>query len=81
MSDYEYRYIEQSVDVRTWKITSAKQLTEDEVREYGVESNWQEEGAITKFPHDKVKVEFEGVEYGDDTQTEIIGDTKEEDDE
>ena len=76
--EYEYRYIEQSVDVRTWKIISSKQLTEDEVREYGVESDWQKEGSITNFHHDKVKVEFEGVEYGDDTQTEIIGDTKDE---
>ena len=37
--EYEYRYIEQSVDVRTWKIISSKQLTEDEVREYGMESD------------------------------------------
>jgi len=76
MSKYEYRYIEQSVDVRTWKITSPKQLTEDEVKEYGIESNWQEEGATTNFPHDKVEVTFEGVEYGDDTQIEIQGKTK-----
>ena len=78
MSEYEYRYIEQSVDVRTWKITSKKQLTEDEVKEYGMESNWQEEGVTTKFPHDKVEVKFEGVEYGDDTQIEVQGNTKEE---
>ena len=78
MSEYEYRYIEQSVDVRTWKITSKKQLTEDEVKEYGMESNWQEEGATTKFPHDKVEVKFEVVEYGDDTQIEVQGNTKEE---
>ena len=43
-----------------------------------MESNWQEEGATTKFPHDKVEVEFEGVEYGDDTQIEVQGNTKEE---
>ena len=78
MSEYEYRYIEQSVDVRTWKITSPKQLTEDEVKEYGMDSNFQSEGAITKFPHEKVEVEFEGVEYGDDTQIEVQGNTKEE---
>jgi len=78
MSKYEYRYIEQSVDVRTWKITSPKQLTEDEVKEYGMDSNFQNEGAITKFTHEKVEVEFEGVEYGDDTQIEVQGDTKEE---
>ena len=29
--EYEYRYIEQSVDVRTWKVTSPKQLTENEI--------------------------------------------------
>ena len=27
--DYEYRYIEQSVDVRTWRINSPKKLTEE----------------------------------------------------
>ena len=43
-----------------------------------MESDLQKEGSITNFHHDKVKVEFEGVEYGDDTQTEIIGDTKDE---
>ena len=78
MSEYEYRYIEQSVDVRTWKITSKKQLTEDEVKEYGVESNWDKEGDITKHKKENVVVEYEGVEYGDDTQIEVQGNTKEE---
>ena len=34
---------------------------------------------ITKSTvNSKETIEYEGVEYGDDTQTEIVGDTKEE---
>ena len=61
MSEYEYRYIEQSVDVRTWKITSPKQLTEDEVKEYGMESNWDKEGG-SYWMHGESLVRFDGME-------------------
>ena len=34
MSEYEYRYIEQSVDVRTWKVTSPNKLTDWRVKTF-----------------------------------------------
>ena len=43
-----------------------------------MESNWDKEGDITKHKKENVVVEYEGVEYGDDTQIEVQGNTKEE---
>ena len=77
MSEYEYRYIEQSVDVRTWKITSPTQLTEQEVQDLAVESGFDREGEMSEDKETNIIVEYEGVDYGDDCQTEIQGDTKE----
>ena len=37
MSEYEYKYTEQSVDVREWSITSPRKLTEEEVQEIGMD--------------------------------------------
>jgi len=76
--DYEYRYIEQSVDVRRWTITSPTQLTEEEVREIGTDWGSFTEGETSIVEDDnypKCKVFFDGIEYGDDTQIEIQGDT------
>ncbi len=78
MSEYEYKYKEQSVDVREWTITSAKQLTEEEVREIGMDWGSFTEGETSIVEDDnypKCKVFFNGIEYGDDTQTEVEGDT------
>ena len=80
-SEYEYKYTEQSVDVRTWTITSPTQLTEEEVREIGMDWGSFTEGETSIVEDDnypKCKVFFDGVEYGDDTQTEVEGDTKDE---
>ena len=77
MSEYEYKYTEQSVDVRTWNITSPKKLTEKEVQDLAVDSDIHDEGGITTDKETNITVEYEGVEYGDDCQTEIQGDTKE----
>ena len=77
MSEYEYRYIEQSVDVRTWKITSPTQLTEQEVQDLAVDSGFDREGEMSEDKETNIVVEYEGVDYGDDCQTEIQGDTKE----
>tara|TARA_B110000285_G_scaffold210102_1_gene251671 strand:+ start:85 stop:396 length:312 start_codon:yes stop_codon:yes gene_type:complete len=80
-SEYEYKYTEQSVDVRTWTITSPTQLTEEEVREIGTDWGSFTEGETSIVEDDsypKCKVFFDGVEYGDDTQTEVEGDTKDE---
>ena len=71
MSEYEYRYIEQSVDVRTWKITSPTQLTEQEVQDLAVESGFDREGEMSEDKETNIIVEYEGVDYGDDCQTEI----------
>ena len=76
--EYEYRYIEQSVDVRTWKVTSPKQLTKNEITDICVYSGMDREGEMHEDKKTKVVIEYEGVDYGDDCQTEIQGDTKEE---
>jgi len=73
--DYEYRYIEQSVDVRTWRINSPKKLTEEEIQDLAVDSGFDREGEMSEDKKTKIIVEYEGVEYGDDCQTEIQGDT------
>ena len=73
--DYEYRYIEQSVDVRTWRINSPKKLTEKEIQDLAVDSGFDREGEMSEDKKTKIIVEYEGVEYGDDCQTEIQGDT------
>ncbi len=76
--EYEYRYIEQSVDVRTWKVTSPKQLTANEITDMCVYSGMDREGEISEDKKTKIVMEYEGVEYGDDCQTEILGDIKDE---
>ena len=58
--------------------TSAKQLTEEEVREIGMDWGSFTEGETSIVEDDnypKCKVFFNGIEYGDDTQTEVEGDT------
>ena len=78
MSEYEYRYIEQSVDVREWSIISPRKLTEEEVQEIGMDWGSFTEGETSIVEHEdypKCKVFFNGTEYGDDTQIEVEGDT------
>ena len=48
MKDYEYRYIEQSVDVRTWRINSPKKLTEEEIQDLAVDSGFDREGEMSE---------------------------------
>ena len=76
---YEYTYKETSVDTRVWTITSSKQLTEEEVEEYGMESGtFGQEGKVEEISDSQngvVKIKFDGTEYGDDTQLEVEGDT------
>lgn len=78
MSEYEYKYTEQSVDIREWTITSPRKLTEEEVKEIGMDWGSFTEGETSIVEHEdypKCKVVFNGTEYGDDTQIEIEGDT------
>ena len=76
MNDYQYTYTEQSVDVRTYRVTSPKQLSEEEVSEMWVDSGLDREGEIQEDKETKIVIEYDGVEYGDDCQTEVEGDTK-----
>ena len=78
MSEYEYKYTEQSVDVREWSIISPRKLTEEEVQEIGMDWGSFTEGETSIVEHEhypKCKVVFNGTEYGDDTQIEVEGDT------
>ena len=77
MNDYQYTYTEQSVDVRTYRVTSPKQLSEEEVNEMCRCSGLDREGEIQEDRENKIVIEYDGVEYGDDCQTEVEGDTKE----
>ena len=49
MSEYEYKYTEQSVDVREWTITSPRKLTEEEVQEIGMDWGSFTEGETSIF--------------------------------
>mgnify|MGYP000731143114 CR=1 FL=1 len=52
MEDYQYTYTEQSVDVRTWNINSPKKLTKQEVQDLAVDSEFGEEGRVSKDKED-----------------------------
>ena len=81
MSEYTYKYTEQSVDVRKWIITSPEKLTEEQVNEIGMDWGSFTEGESSTVEHEdypKCKVIFNGTEYGDDTQIETQGDYKSE---
>ena len=68
---YEYIVEEQSVDVRTFKIVSEKELTNAEIYEYYPVADFKEGTVYTADFNPRVTVEFEGTEYGDDSQVEI----------
>tara|TARA_Y100000401_G_scaffold117496_1_gene126613 strand:+ start:3380 stop:3604 length:225 start_codon:yes stop_codon:yes gene_type:complete len=69
----EYRVEEWSVDTREWVINSPRKLTHEEVFEI---YNGNFELDDKKF--DGITVYFIGTKYGDDSQCEINGDFKEE---
>ncbi len=72
MSEYEYKYTEQSVDVREWSITSPRKLTEEEVQEIGMDWGSFTEGETSSVEHEdypKWKGGGKGTEQGQDTQT------------
>ena len=78
MSEYTYTYEQWSQDTRSYRVTSPKQLTEQEVIDMCVDSGLDREGEITEDKETKIVIEYDGVEYGDDCQTNVEGDTKEE---
>ena len=78
MSEYTYTYEEWSQDTRSYRLTSPKQLTEQEVIDMCVDSGLDREGEMTEDKETKIVIEYDGVSYGDDCQTNVEGDTKEE---
>ena len=52
MSEYEYKYTEQSVDVREWSIISPRKLTEEEVQEIGMDWGSFTEGETSIVEHE-----------------------------
>ena len=65
---YTYRFSEQTIDVRYYKVESNKKLTRSEMQEiaWGVE---QKEGET--FEDENGKATFGGTEYGDDAQYQM----------
>ena len=82
-NEYEYKYIETHSETRVWKVTSVKQLTEDEVVECATESDLHVENDITRktfqFGKGTVVVDYEGYRYNELVSSEVIGDTKDDD--
>ena len=76
MSEYTYTYEEWSQDTRSYRVTSPKQLTEQEVIDMCVSSGMDREGEMTEDKETKIVIEYDGVSYGDDCQTNVEGDTK-----
>jgi len=68
---YTYRFSEQTVDVRYYKVESNKKLTRKEMQDiaWSVEMTEGE----TYIDQDG-KATFQGTEYGDDTEVTIEGD-------
>tara|TARA_R100001163_G_scaffold38447_1_gene29302 strand:- start:514 stop:777 length:264 start_codon:yes stop_codon:yes gene_type:complete len=74
-----YEVEEWSVDTRRWEIYSPKQLTNEEVFEiYNEYLEWGQKEITLYGKFEGVKVLFIGTQYGDDSQWEIKGDFKEE---
>jgi hypothetical protein len=68
---YEYIVEERSVDVRTFKVVSDKKLSDDEIYEYYPTASFNEHTVYTADYNPKVTVQYEGTEYGDDSQVNI----------
>jgi len=84
MSKYIYMVEEWSTDTRFYKIESDEKLTKEEVkdsvREVGIPIKAGEEIKIDELPSGKevdIIGVYEGVEYGEDSQMDIVdGDLK-----
>ena len=79
---YEYTIDEWSVDTRKWLVTSPKKLTYEQV--VGLACDLPEQSievllGDSEMPGlEGVVVNFLGTEYGDNSQHEVLGDFKEE---
>tara|TARA_R100001509_G_scaffold17169_1_gene8628 strand:+ start:1629 stop:1868 length:240 start_codon:yes stop_codon:yes gene_type:complete len=75
----EYEIEEWSVDTRRWEIKSPRQLTHEEVFEI-----YNEYVGMSKKPEtlsgkfEGIRVVFTGTKYGDNSEYEMYGDFKEE---
>jgi hypothetical protein len=79
MSKYIYMVEEWSTDTRLYKIESDEKLTKEEVkdsvREVGIPIKAGEEIKIDELPSGKevdIIGVYEGVEYGEDSQMDIV---------
>ena len=81
---YEYTIDEWSVDTRKWIVTSPKKLTYEQVVRLacdipiGPTTDSTGEYDLLMPGYEGVVVNFLGTEYGDDSQHEVLGDFKEE---
>ena len=78
---YFYTYQEYSQDTRDWEIESDVKLTEEEIRDIALGCTLKEGYTYTGGKKgERFKAKFIGTEFGDDTQIEVGGDVKEEED-
>lgn len=80
---YEYTVDEWSVDTRKWIITSPKKLTYEQVVGLAFDISGPTTDSTGEYDllmpgFEGVVVNFLGTEYGDDSQHEVLGDFKEE---
>ena len=77
MSKYTYVVEEWSQDTRRYTIESDRKLTESELQDCYIEAGIPDEGTtieVGEIPSGKVNVTvtYEGTEYGDDGQIDIV---------
>ena len=66
---YTYRFSEQTVDTRYYKVESNKKLTEPEMRDLAYTAEGT--GGDFECEETKSRATFEGTEYGEDAQYNI----------
>ena len=75
----EYQVDEWSVDTRKWLIESPRKLTHEEVFEiYNEYSSFEKKPQTLSDKFEGVTVYFFGTRYGDNSECELNGDFKEE---
>ena len=79
MTIHVYTIEESSQDTRAWTVTSEKKLTENELNMLAQDGHMNEHSIeVIRDEDNIIQVKYEGVEYGDDSQVSVYGDTKEE---
>jgi hypothetical protein len=74
---YEYTIDEWSVDTRRWLVSSPEKLTYEQVVRLACDLPIGK-SKIRMSGYEGVIVKYLGTEYGDDSQHEVLGDFKEE---